>query len=310
MPKNSSSSNASTPKDEMPLIVAHKALSIFIIAGIIFIVSGTMWWRQVYNNPHRVFESMLSNNLSTQGVTRSSNSVTDGSPVSKTEQVSFVPTAASRTLVTIEQKGTDGANTKITSESIGTLSADFSRYVSIQTTQKNKAGKPLDYSKVENIWGKSDSAQAQPQNYSQSILSLVPFANLNAETRDKVLKLMNEKKVYDVDYSKVEPKRMDGKSALVYPVKVNTAGYVEVLKVIAKSLGLGDLPSLDPSAYKDQPPVELKIIVDKQSRHVLEVDYGQDQKELYSAYGLSLPIVQPNKTIPISELQQKVQEVQ
>ncbi len=309
MSKNPKSSGSSQVTENPPFIIVHKALSISLIALIIFIVSGVMWWRQVYNNPRRVFETMLSNNLSTQGVTRSSKSVSEGTPIDKTEQISFVPKIASRTLVIIDQKAPDGASTSITSETIGTLSQDYSRYIKINTSQKNAEGKPLDYSKVINIWGKSDSLQGEPQNFSQATLGLIPFANLNESTKNKVLEVMNKTNAYEVDYSKVEPKVVGNKAALVFPVKVNTAGYVEALKIVAKATGLGDTPGLDPKSYKDQPPIEIKIIIDKHSRHILEVDYGQDQKEQYSAYGLSLPIELPNKTIPINELQQKVQDI-
>lgn len=309
MSKNTTPSSSAGSLDNPPFVIVHKALSIALVAAIIFIVSGVMWWRQVYNNPRRVFETMLSNNLSTQGVTRSSKTVNQGAPIDKTEQISFVPQIASRTLVIVDQQGQEGESTKITSESIGTLNEDYSRYIKIETSQKNEQGKPLDYSKVVNIWGKSDPAQGEAQNFSQAALGLIPFANLDAETRDKVLELLRVKKAYEVDYSKVEPRKVDNKSALVFPVKVNTASYVEALKIIAKATGLGDTPGLDPAQYKEQAPIDIKIVVDKHSRHILEVDYGQNQKEQYSAYGLSLPIELPGSSIPISELQQKVQEI-
>jgi len=309
MPKKPTPAKKAETLENPPFVIVHKALSIVLLASIIFIISGVMWWRQVYNNPRRVFETMLSNNLSTQGVTRSTKSVSQGAPIDKTEQISFVPKMASRTLVNVEQQGQNGESTKITSESIGTLNEDYSRYISIKTTQKNTEGKPLDYSKIINIWGKSDPSQGEAQNFSQAALGLIPFANLDAITKDKVLALLKAKNAYDVDYSKVEPKKVDNKSALVFPVKVNTASYVEALKIIAKATGLGDTPGLNPEQYKDQAPIEIKIVVDKHSRNILEVDYGQSQVETYSAYGLSLPIELPSKTIPINELQQKVQEI-
>jgi len=315
MPKKSSSvSNPRTkvsfePTSNLPFILAHKALSISLVAIVIFAVSGSLWWKQVYNSPQRVFESMLVNNLSTQGVSRSSVSTNQGTPVDKTEQVSFVPDIATRSIVAVNQKNPDGGSNKVLTESIGTLSADYNRYISIDTAQKNAAGKPLDYSAVENIWGKADAQQGQPQYFSQSLLSLVPFANLSPSNRQKVLQAMTDKKAYDIQYDKVKPLRINGKSALVYPIKVNAEGYVGVLKMIAKNTGLGDLPGLNPASYKGQPPIEISITVDKLSRQVIEVDYGSSQKETYSAYGLSTPIKLPSKSIPASELQKKVQEI-
>ena len=41
---------------------------------ILFVVFGGLWWTKIYNNPRRVFEGMLNNNLSTLSVTRTSTS--------------------------------------------------------------------------------------------------------------------------------------------------------------------------------------------------------------------------------------------
>lgn len=298
-----------TPDLPQPFIVTHKAASIKLLALIIFIGSAGMWITSIYNAPARVFNGMLSNNLSTESVTRVSNTSNNGVPVEKYEQISFVPQAAARTVINIDQR-TSGGDSKVMTETVGTQAADFSRYLVIETSQKNDQGKALDYSSVKNLWGKGDSTSGPPQYYQQAVLGLVPFANLNDDDRQKVLKAITEKKAYTVDYSKVAPKKVGKYAALVFPVKVDTAGYIEVLKVLGKSIGLGDLADLDPAAYKDAPPIELSLVVDKASRQLIELDYvGSDQKETYTSYGLSAPVVQPTKTISVDELQQKVQSI-
>lgn len=302
MAKTSSKSDS----NQLPFIVTHQALSITIIAAIIFAVAGVTWWKNVYNAPRRVFEGMLRTNLTTAGVTRSTLSEDSSSTIQKTEQLSFVPSMASRTVAVIKQ-GADDNKTHVISETIGTREADYSRYVKIETSQQGADGKPLDYSPVLNIWGQT----SDPQAYSQTVLGLVPFAPLRPGDVPEILKAFEDKKVYDIDYSKTEPKRINGKSALVFTVKINTGAYVEVLKMISEKSGFSDFAGLNPEDYKDNAPISVKLTVDKLSRQLLEADYvDSSQKETYSAYGLVTPIAIPEKTEPIETLQQKVQEIQ
>ncbi len=290
----------------VPFIVSNKAASLSIVAAIIFVVSGVAWWKHVYNSPYRVFQGMLKTNLTTQSVTRTTITEDQGGPVEKAEQLSFVPQSASRTVVNIDQKGADG-DTHVISETIGTPSRDYSRYIKIDTAQKNAQGKKLDYSPVIGRWGETAAAQA----YQQSILGLVPFANLKPADLPSIVSLFEQKKVYDIDYSKVEPKRLNGKSALVFTVKINTSAYVEVMKTLTKTTGLSDFKDLNPEDYKDNAPIEVKLTVDKLSRQLLVAEYSQsNQKETYSAYGLSAPIDLPNMTMPLESLQQRIQEIQ
>lgn len=303
MPKQQSSSSDS----QLPFIVTNTPLVLCILATLLLAGSTRMWWSKVHDSPRRVFSAMLSNNLSTVGVTRQTLS-SDSTNLDKSEQISFVPPYAVRSLITVSQEeGT--SKSSVVTETIGTLANDYSRYVNIETNQKSTSGKELDYSSVEGTWGKSGIANGQAQYFQQSILGLVPFANLDAKTRDSVLDLLVAKEAYVVDYSMVKPLRTNGKSALVYPVKVDAARYVAVLKALGKGTGIGDLPELNANDYSGQPPIEISITVDKLSRHVLEVSYGQ-QVEKYTSYGLNTPVATPSKTISIDDLQQKVQEIQ
>lgn len=302
MPKKSQETESS---NTLPFVLTHKALSLTIIALIIFSVSGVAWWKHVYNSPRRVFEGMLKANLSTQSVTRATVSQDQGGPVEKTEQISFVPAMASRTVVTISQESADGV-TNVVSETIGTTTRDYSRYIKIETPQKNAEGKALDYTSVINRWGES----ASPQAYQQATLGLIPFANLRQADLNAALASFDNKKVYDIDYAKVEPKRLDGKSALIFTVKINTAAYVEVLKDLSKKAGFSEFKDLNPADYKDSAPIEVKLTIDKLSRHLMVAEYvGSSQKETYSSYGLSAPITLPKMTMPIESLQQQIQEI-
>jgi hypothetical protein len=301
--------NISKTTDDKPYILTNTPLVLSIIAVTILVIVGIVWWNSIYTRPRNVFEDMLKNNLATKSITKSNSTTENGSSMNKTEQTSFVPNIASRSLLDITQPGEAG-DTKVITESIGTLDTDYSQYLKIDTAQKGETGKKLDYGNILNIWGRSSLQTGQPQNFQQSILGLVPFANLKPADRQKAIDLLINDQAYKVDYSKVEPKKLDGYSALVFPVSINTSKYLVALKDIAKAGGFADLSALDPAQYKDSPPVEVKMTIDKRSRQLLEIEFvGVGQKETYSSYGLASPIKLPNKVIAIEELQQKIQEV-
>lgn len=295
--------------NDKPYILTNTPAVISVLALLIFIVFGWLWWNKIYIRPRNVFEDMLKNNLATSSVTKTTKSVDGSSNILKNEQLSFVPNIASRALLTINQPGPEG-DTKVVTESIGTLTADYSQYTKIDTPQKNAEGKKLDYSKVLNQWGKSNTESGPPQNLQQSILGLVPFARISPNERREIIKMLINDGAYVVDYSKVEPRKVGNKSALVFPVSINTEKYLKTLKVLAKKGGLSDLKSLDPAQYKDNPAIKVKLVIEKSTRHLLELDFeGSDQKETYSSYGLNTPINVPEKSISIEELQQKIQEI-
>lgn len=300
---------SSISSDNVPYILTNTPLVLTVVAIVIMTIVSIAWWNSIYLRPRNVFEDMLKNNLATKSITKMTNNSDGNSTLEKTDQLSFVPQVASQSVLDITQPGPAG-ETNVVTESIGTLQADYSKYLKIDTSEKGANGKQLDYTSVLNIWGKSSAQSGQPQNLQQSVLGLVPFANIRPEERQKIITMLINDQAYKVDYSKVEPKELDGYSALVFPVSIDSAKYLATLIELSKIGGYADLKGLDPAQYKDNPPIEVKMIVDKRSRKLLEVDFaGTDQKETYASYGLSMPIQVPENTIPIQELQQKIQDV-
>ena len=311
MPKqsNSQSEQQSTITDTTPFIVKYKTASIIAGAILLIIISSSIWMRQVYYSPERVFNAMLENNLSTNGVTRTRVQEQQAGKKEDIEQVSFVPEAAVRSLQTINQNG-PGGNNKVVTESIGTVNNDYSQFISIDVAQKGVDGKKLNYATVEKQWGKTDAKEQQAQIFRSVVLSPVPFANLDQSARTKIISLMKESKAYDVQYGRVKNVKVDGTDAIAFPVKINSEKYVAVLKELAKYLGINNTEDLNPADFKDQPPIEVTITVGKLSRQILEVTYAGGQKESYSAYGMSKPIQLPTSTISLNDLQQKAESIQ
>jgi|GEM_PF-1125811 len=297
-----------TLTDTTPFIIKYKKATMIIGAVLLVIVSSSIWIRQVYYSPERVFNAMIENNLSTNGVTRTRILEQEGGKKEDIEQISFVPEAAVRSLQTINQKTANGKNTVIT-ESIGTRDNDYSQFIKIDVSEKDSSGKKLNYATVERQWGKSDAKEQQAQIFRSTALSPIPFANLDQSARTKIIALMKESKAYDVQYAGVKSVKIKGKDALAFPVKINSEKYVGVLKEIAKYIGIKNTDDLNPADFKDQPPIEVTITVGKLSRQIIEVTYTAGQKETYSSYGLSAPIELPKTTISLNALQQKAEEI-
>lgn len=291
-------------------IQKNKTLIIAILAAVIFAVSLGAWVKHIHTGPQNVFEAMLSQNLSTRSVTKEVTSEQEGESVSQFTQLSLVGEPTARSIIILKQKGEDGKENVVKTETIGTNKADFSRYVQIDTSQKTESGQQADFSGVINQWGKGDAQEGSSQYLQQGALGLIPFANLSNEAKSKLLSRMYEKKVFETDYSKAKSVNLDGKPAWEYPVQINIAEYVGILQSIAKEIGLAEVSGLDPEAYKDSPPAPVTITVGKYSRQILQLTTGEGQKEKYSAHGLVNPITLPEKTIPLEELQQKLQLVQ
>ncbi len=278
----------------------------FVAGALLFGVFSVLWIQKVYTGPSRVFWGMIENNLSTSGVTRRTVNEQGGQKTDQYTQLSFVDPVASHSYVDLVQG--DGNNgTQVRTETIGTKDTDYSRYISIKTNQKSQDGKPLDFSKVQQVWGKSDQLGGG-QYYRQAALGLVLFANLDNATALEVSNKLRQQDVYTVDYSKAKSTKVNGKSVWTYAVKLDVAKYLTVVKEYSKKLPLGNIDELDPEQYKSSPPIELSISVGKLSRQVVQIQTSDGQKEDYLSYGLKAPVELPEKTIPISDLQQRLQQ--
>lgn len=253
----------------------------------------------------------MANNLATESVTRHVVQQTDAQTVDQYIQVEFGALNASRNLVTInrpEQKG----QSIVTSETIGTPQNDYSRYINIQTPQTNAQGKPIDASKIVGIWGKTDSPiTGQPvltQYLQQGVLGIVPFANLSGPQRQSLIKLMQDKGVYDISSEKPKHSQTNNRAVYVYSVAIKPKPYIEMIEAFTKALGL-TTPQLDANSYAGSQPLQVQFTVDKLSRQLVKINYKQGgQEESFSAQGLEQPITLPTKTIPIGELQKRVQQ--
>lgn len=224
-------------------------------------------------------------------------------------------------LVSVPRHQVQGVNvldqgvTKITTENIGTPDYDYIRYKSIETAQKTTSGNSFDFTSVLNIWGKTEPNTDTVNNaqlYGQSIFGVLPIANLTGTDRSKLLQQMRTDQVFQVNYTTVKHEQRGNRPTYTYDVTVAPVPYVSMLKTFADILGLKQLEQVNPSDYQNTPDLKFKFVVDVWSSQLVEITYTDDsaRTEVFGSYGVHTPISEPTETIPVSELQQRLQQLQ
>jgi hypothetical protein len=255
---------------------------------------------------------MLANNLRTTSVTKYQESNTTGQKASQYVRFTLGSNNASNWLVQLKQ-----ANSEVTTESIGTPTTGYVRYTHVATQQKKSDNKAYNFDNVVNVWGKADAANADQLKllFSQSLLDVgtapvPPIGNLTTEHRDNVLQFIHDQGIFMPDYTSVRREVLDGRPVYVYQTQVKLVPYVRMMQAFARDLGLHTLDDINPSQFQSAAPVNLVLKIDTRSHQLREVSYpALNFTEKYSAYGLTTPIEIPTKTIPVSELQNRLKNL-
>ncbi|HEU4966604.1 MAG TPA: hypothetical protein VFT53_03905 [Candidatus Saccharimonadales bacterium] len=290
-------------------ILKHPRVSGVLAAILAIILGSFLWWRVVWERPQRVFMDMLSANLSAASVLKTVSAKDNGQSVSQQARLQMGGTNAADWLVTVAQTGSS-----VTTENIGTPTTGYIRYAHIDTVIQNN-GKPFDFSKVQDVWGKSDGKTDPSLNhlFSQTLLDISsaptpPIGNLPDSQRQNILTYMQTEKIFSPDYSKTKREKVDGHDVYTYQVAVQLGAYVRMMQAFAHYVGLRDLDTLDPSQYSTVPPITVTMSVDRASHQLVRVAYpGSGFAQGYSDWGLQTPITIPTHTIPTTELQNRIQ---
>jgi hypothetical protein len=278
----------------------------FAIGLLIFLGGLWCWYQYVHRNTYNVFWDSIDNNLDIYGVTRTVDQEANGSSVQQKLQVSLGQDNIARSITTIKQP-TQGGETTVITETIGTPGDNFTRYTDI------KSPAPVDTSKVRNVWSREKLAAGAGQNqsvFAEGLFSSIPFANLTQPQRQELVTFMKDQKVYEVDYRGAKTVERAGKQGFEYTVQVNLQAYIETLKKIDTMMGLKQLESVDPAQYAGAEPAQLVIVNSIDGRQLLEVTYaGTSRKETYSSYGARIIINIPDAKIQRAELEQQIQSI-
>jgi len=274
------------------------------------IAAGALWWQFAWQNPRRVFEDMLANNLTAASVTKVAGLQGNGQNVQQYTRLQMGGTNAADWLVSATQAGSS-----VTTESIGTPTGGFIRYTHIVLPQSdNRPSIPAD---VLNVWGRSDGKTDPTLDhlFAQTLLDLStaplpPIGNLPAAQRANILAYIGDEKVFTPDYAKITREVVDGRRVYTYSVSVQLGAYVRMMQAFARDLGLADLDSVDASQYATAPPVTLRISVDRASHQLVRIAYpGTAYVQSYTGWGVLTPVAVPAKTIPTTELQNRVESL-
>jgi hypothetical protein len=291
------------------------------IAGVVLLLgSGYLWWSKVYLAPERVFWGMMQTSLSTDGVTIETSQDSQQANIKQLVQVGFGSLDAAHSLTTLTQ-----GNTVVKTEIIGTKTADYTRYRSIETDQKDAQGKPLDTSKVVGVWAKSDDTQQTStqasghQLFSQAVLGVglpvgsvpVPIGDLTNSERNSLMEMIRSQNVYQPSFKSSDVKRevKNGHLLYTYNTKIQTILYVQLMKNFAKDLGMHELDQVDPNTYQTAQPLQVKLTVDARSRQLVGVDTGQGYEQTYEGYGLPLTVSIPKHPITTEDLQTRLSQL-
>lgn len=286
-----------------------------IVAAVVILAAAGIyaWWQNSFTNSSQVFNRMLANNLATPSITKKTNEVADGQSLDQTTILVTSPKqyVASQTILS---QGTGDQKSVVTTETLAYPTEEFTRYLSIKTTQKSSSGQPFDFSKVLGVWGKTTQQDAQsggPQTFSQSLLGIVPIGSLTVSQRSQLVSYIKSNNVFGINYNNVKKVWHGNRLVYTYTGSVKPVPYVTMLKVFAHNMGLRQFDSIDPQQYKDSPPIAFTLDVDVISGQMTTLKYTDSNRtDSFSAYGYRPVINSPTNVVPISELQSRLQQIQ
>lgn len=280
-----------------------------LILGIVLVVFlSWLWWARVYTSKSNVFYGMLSNSLSTFGVSKS---VSQDSVQGKMTQISQAQFGANNIVKgkTVISQPTPQGDVNVVTASIANPNDEYVSYSAIDMPAQEDKPK-VDFSKLLNQWGKTTKLEGGGSTFSQTVFGIVPFGNLPANLRGQLLNIMHSKNVYKTDFAKTQVKSENGRVVYVYEVEINVQGYAELLKSYDAMLGLQQMEQLNPDEYVGTDPIKVQLTVDKLSRNLVKITQGEGQQsEVLGGQGIHNPVDVPENAISRQELESKLQNL-
>ncbi len=283
-----------------------------VLAVLLFLVGGWGWWHFVHSSSKRVFLGAIDNAFQTSSFSRQTIQGATGQSLNQKVYVTTKVTPQAAGTNEIIQTGTGAFH--VLTNVIGTPSSDYVRYNFVTTDQKNAQGKPQDFSSIIGLWGKNDGGKdsTSGQLYNQSVLGVLPFANLPLKQRKDIVSYIVKNNVYKTDYSKVKKSIVGGRPTYSYNVVVNAESYISLLKKFGADVGLTQLAQTNASDYKSTAPLNFQFVVDAWTQQIKKIQYTTNvREEVYGSFGINSRITKlPVNAISIQELQQKVQAIE
>lgn len=292
--------------------LSQKRETYYVLYGfgaVLLLIAIALWWTKVSLNPHRVFWGMVTNSMSTSGVTLHIDEKNTSANDKQAIQYSLGTTNQVHVLRTVSQ----GATT-VQTESIGTATKTFTRYTNIKTDHKN-----LKLNNVLNVWSDPTSNGTSAQLLPQVALGLalplgavpVPIGYISPDKRDDLIHSMQLRSLYQVNFDKTKKHTVDGRLVYDYDVSMQPELYLDILKIFATNAGLTDLQNVDTSQYAGASTINMTLSVDARSRQLVKVaNSEQGYQESYDGYGVQTQVAVPKSAISLTELQKRLSAIQ
>lgn len=283
----------------------HWITALYIAATLITLICVWLWHNRIQTNPERVFWGMVSQQAASSSVTMSASQTSEANILKQTVALQLGAQNVARANVHLTQ-----GSTSIVTEVIGTPEADYTRYTSVKTADAEQTAAVKN---VTNQW-----AKGQPALFGQASLGLglslgsvpVPIANAQGKAQASVLKEIQERNLYKVDFTKVKKEQVNGRLLYTYPVTSEPFVYVQVLKLIGQQIGIKSLESIDPSEYRQLAPIKMHLTVDVRAHHLTKATYDDTgYSQSYTSYDVPVQADIPKATITMAELQKRLQTV-
>ncbi len=284
------------------------------IATVLLAAIFVAWQYHNVTNPDRLFWGSVNNSLQTMSYTRHSTIKQGQQSVDQVIATTAEPKQRVFGDTVFTQTGVDSATAK--TENIGTPVYDYVRYTSIVTgAQGERDGKPLDFSSVLNIWGKTqpdDTSITQGQLYNQSVLGVFPTGNLTAAQRHSLVKHMKDNKAYSYKVVETRHSGLFRRPTYTFSVTVNPVPYITAIQEFAKETGLTHLDGINPSDYEQASQLFFSVSIDGWSHQVTQTAQSAGSKtEDISGRNLRKELPAPPKdAISVDELQAQLQSIE
>ncbi len=284
---------------------------LFIWLGLFVVVFYSVsWWSQVYNSPTKVFADMIESSLTTSSVTKRVRQVNDDQSIERVSYIAFGDQNISHTFET-RSRSNDAYKSSIEEEIIGTPTRDYVRFNKIASDAKLKDGTKPDYSNIIGVWGSTSANSADStsaNSFGVAAFGTVPIAPLGHSNRKLVTDLIKLTNVYDVDTDHVVKSRPNGRVLYTYHVKIDPRAYFAMIQKLSLLAGV-----TNNTVATDQPQASIisaDFTVDVIARQLVKIHFESSNiDELYGSYGVSSKVEIPSITIPLSELQTRIQKI-
>lgn len=273
---------------------------------LVLAAGGWLWWTHVRQDVTQVFWDMVSNNLSTKGVTHISEQKGQGLNVAQYTQITFNQQPRVHALTVFKQNGST-----LATEQISDPKHDFVRYKQISLADKAKS-EQLDTKSVLGKWAQLEPGQnaggpATSGLYKQSLIDILPIANLESDQRAKLIQSMHDQSLFKYDPSEVKKEKVRGRESYLYAVTIKPETYVRIMQQFESMIGTSAYAGVKPADLAKAKPLSVVIAVDARSHTMSQIyDASRQRTERYEGFGVVDTTPLPKASISTIELTQRL----